>query len=272
MKKNLSRIIFTVLCICLVPVTGLPCTAFMINNNGQPIYCKNMEWLHVPGFWIINKRGVAKTSALLGQEPTDHISWTSKYGSLTFNLVGREFPHDGINEAGLFITTLDGEERAYDAYPEPDSRVPMGPFQWVQYQLDYFSTVAEVIASFQSLRFPKPPENSPVHPQALHFFVGDSKGKCASIEFLDGKMVCHTRWTMPVKALTNNTYDHSIAYYRQYRFQNFFSPIPIPEDPKPSLYRFAVAGDRAKKYRPQRSGPAVDYAFRSDLLGRKSFL
>ena len=260
MKKIISVIIFTVLCICLVPIKGLPSTTFVLDNSGQPVYGKNMDNVHMPSYVIVNKRGVAKTSAIIFQEPdANHISWTSKYGSVTFNFIAREWSHDGINEAGLFIATMPGEGLMLDEYPEPDSRAAMGPLQLVQYQLDNFSTVDEVIASFQSIRPVKPPENSQA--AALHYLVGDSQGNCASIEFLDGKLVCHTGWTMPVKALANSTYDHSIPYFRWFRFLNLFSLIPIPEDNRPSLIRFAVAGDRAKKYSPQRSGPAVDYAF-----------
>ncbi len=262
MKKIISSIIFTVLCICLVPVTGLPCTTFMLNDNGQPVYGKNMEYSHIPAYVMVNKRGVVKTSfPILPQEPNaTQISWTSKYGSVTFNFIAREAPFEGINEAGLFVSSMNGEGLAIDQYPEIDSRTPVGPFQWIQYQLDNFSTVAEVIANLQSMRIARPPQTSS-NANVLHWLVGDSKGKSASIEFLNGQLVCHTGWTMPVKALANSTYDKSIAYYRQYRFQNFFSPVPVPDDPKPSLYRFAVAGDRVKKYRSQSSGPAVDYAF-----------
>lgn len=263
MKKHLSSIIFSIICICLLPVPGLPCTTFVLDNSGQPVYGKNMDWVHIPSYVIINKRGVAKTSMTVPQEPdAKHISWTSQFGSVTFNAIAREFPSDGINEAGLFISIMDGEGLQKDEYPEPDSRSPFMGGQLVQYQLDNFSTVDEVIASYQSIRLAKPPENSPsVHQQAIHFLVNDSRGKCASIEFLNGEMVCHSGWTMPVKVFANNTYDHSIAYFWQFRFLNLFSPIPIPEDNRPSLLRFAVAADRVKKYRPQRSGPAVDYAF-----------
>jgi len=260
MKKIISVLIFTILCICLVPVTGLPSTTFVLNNSGQPVYGKNMDSVHMPAYVIVNKRGVAKTSANLAQEPdANHISWTSQYGSVTFNFIAREWSHDGINEAGLFISTIQGEGLMSDEYPEPDSRAPMGPLQCVQYQLDNFSTVDEVIASFQSIRPAKPPENSTT--PALNWLVADSQGKCANIEFLDGKMVCHTNWTLPVRVLSNSTYKQSIVYFWKYRFRNLFSPIPIPEDNKPSLLRFAVAGDMVKKYRPQSSGRAVDYAF-----------
>jgi choloylglycine hydrolase len=66
---------------------------------------------------------------------------------------------------------------------------------------------------------------------------------------------------MPVKVLANSPYDKSIAYFWQQRFKNFFSPIPIPEEIRPTLDIFALAADRVKRYRPWRSGPAVDYAF-----------
>jgi len=261
--KKMMVMIFIIICMCFVPLTGLACTAFVIDNSGQPLYGKNMDWVHIPSYVIINKRGVAKTSMTAPQEPdAKHISWTSQFGSVTFNAIAREFPSDGINEAGLFISIMDGEGLQKDEYPEPDSRSPFMGGQLVQYQLDNFSTVDEVIVSFQSIRLVKPPDNSSVvHQQAIHFLVSDSRGKCASIEFLQGKMVCHAGWSMPVKVLANSTYNNSIAYFWQYRFLNLFSPIPIPEDNRPSLLRFAVAADRVKKYRPQRSGPAIDYAF-----------
>jgi choloylglycine hydrolase len=252
MKKPMLGVLFSVLCICLLPVAGLPCTTFVLNNNGQPIYGKNADWEHIPGYVVVNKRGVAKTSMFLPIEPdAKRISWTSKFGSVTLTPVARELPFEGLNETGLFISTMglftDTE------YPPPDSRPAMNGLQWVQYQLDNFSTVDEVIASNKNIRI----QDS----RGDHFLISDSRGKCASIEFLKGKLVCHTGWTMPVKVLANSTYNQSIAYFWQQRFNNFFSPIPIPEEPRPSLDRFAVAVERVKKYRPQRSGPAVDYAF-----------
>jgi len=257
--KKMMVTIFISICMCFVPMTGFTCTTFMLDNSGQPVYGKNADWVPpIPSYVIINKRGVAKTSA----EPLAiPISWTSKYGSVTFNLLAREWPFEGINEAGLFISSQSGEGSAKDEYPEPDSRTPMAGMPWVQYQLDNFSTVAEVIASFQSIRIAKPAEIFKTPQMALHWFVSDSKGKCASIEFLDGKMVCHTGWTMPVKVLANSTYDHSIAYFWQNRFLYFFSLFTPIDGLRPGLYRFAVAGDRVKKYRPKRSGPVVDYAF-----------
>jgi choloylglycine hydrolase len=89
----------------------------------------------------LTKRGVEKTA---NTDAFDHnpLTWTSKYGSATFNQHGREFPLGGMNEAGLIVETMvleDGE------YLSPGSRPEVETLQWVQYQLDNFSTIEEVI-------------------------------------------------------------------------------------------------------------------------------
>lgn len=34
------------------------------------------------------------------------LGWTSRYASVTFNQWGREFPMDGMNEAGLVVALV----------------------------------------------------------------------------------------------------------------------------------------------------------------------
>jgi len=72
--KKMMFMILIILCICFVPKTGIPCTGFMLDNNSQPVYGKNTDAPHWPAFAIVNKRGVAKTSPFLPQEPNaEHI-------------------------------------------------------------------------------------------------------------------------------------------------------------------------------------------------------
>ena len=259
--KKMMVMIFIIICMCSVPFTGLACTAFMLDNSGQPVCGKNADAGHIPGFVIVNKRGVAKTSAFLPQEPdAEHISWTSRFGSVTFNCLAREWPHDGINEAGLFMSTLSTTILQQTAYPKPDSRIPFGQYPLVQYMLDNFSTVDEVIASFQSIRIPKPAMNASM-PLAYHLFVADSRGNCVTIDFVSGKTVCHAGQTMPVKVLANSPYDLSIAVLGLFQGFGGFFPIPHPMSDRGSLIRFAIAADMVKKYNPEVSIPAVDYSF-----------
>lgn len=72
---------------------------------------------------------------------------------------------------------------------------------------------------------------------------------------------------MPIKVLTNSTYDKSITMLG--RFQGFGGFLPVPRgsfwmnfSPNTnSLLRFVRAADMLRNYIPQTSGPAVDYAF-----------
>ncbi len=254
MKILLSKCIFISICICFGPAAGQACTTFVLDNNGRPVYGKNMDWTdYGPCSVFVNKRGFAKTSMPVpAEQDAKAIRWTSKFGSVTFNwYYGREFPFEGINEAGLFISAMG---LPATEFPGPDSRPALYAFQWVQYQLDNFSTVEEVIASDQAVR-------PAVQGRGCHFLVGDSSGNYASIEWLDGKMVCHTGDTMPHKVLVNSTYEESIEYLKRFWGFGGFFPIPRPLFYRPPLPRFALAARRVKNYSPQYSGDAITYAF-----------
>ena len=244
------RTLFFITCIffgCLIPKTGQPCTTFCLDKGDQLVVGKNYDEHIGDALVIVNKRNVSKT-ALLNPEwgEGQPASWTSKYGSVTFNNWAREIPFSGMNEAGLVVSAMGLSKTEY---PEPDSRPSVTVGQWKQYQLDNFSSVEEVIASDSYLRILP----STTDPATLHFLVSDSTGDCAVIEFIGGEMVYYTKGTMPVKALTNNTYAESIEYWEK-------GEVPIP-DPYLSVWRFITSADMVKNYDPETSGAAVDYAF-----------
>jgi choloylglycine hydrolase len=175
------------------------------------------------------------------------LSWTSKYGSATFNQHGREFPLGGMNEAGLIVETMVLEDTEY---PSPDSRPEVETLQWVQYQLDNFSTIEEVISGQSQIRIRE------IADPGLHFLVCDRMGNCATIEFIGKKAVYHTKETMPVKALTNSKYAETISYWEK-------NSIPQPDKYK-TVGRFARAANMVKNYDPKTSKAPIDYAF--DIL------
>jgi choloylglycine hydrolase len=247
MKTLTKYLICCLVIICIMPQTGQACSTFCLDYNSQPVFGRNYDWDVDDGLVIVNKRNVLKTSA--AEESS--ISWTSKYGSVTFNQYGREFTHGGINEAGLVVELM---WLSVTTYPSPDSRAGVDCLQWVQYQLDNFSTVAEVIVSDSQIRIVS--NSAP-----LHYLVCDSTGTCASIEFLDGKMVAHTGETMPFKVLTNSTYAQSVAFLKQH--QGFGGPTPLGTTTS-SLDRFARAANMLEHYDPTAAGEAVEYAF--DIL------
>lgn len=181
------------------------CTTFMLKNDKQVVYGRNFDFDFGSGFVVNNQRKIMKYA--LVETEKNIMTWESKYGSITFNQFGKEFPYGGMNEKGLVVEVL---VLTQTKYPDPDNRKVISLLQWVQYQLDVSSTIDEVIASDRFVRISK--EN----PIGLHFFVTDSKGNAATIEFLEGKMICHKGKELPVPLITNNTYDESIAYLKQF--------------------------------------------------------
>ncbi len=197
---------------------------------------------------VVNKRGVSKASRIGLPAMEGPARWVSRYGSLTFNQFGREFPSSGMNEAGLAVELLWLDEARY---PKRDARPALGVLEWIQYQLDNFSTVGEVVKNVERVRISS---RTP-----LHYLVGDAAGGCASIEFLEGRLVAHTGPALPVRALTNDTYASSLAYLSA----NAAAPVPAGSG---SLERFARAARLLDAPAGKENGSAVAEAL--EILGR----
>jgi len=238
-----------ILLIFLVLRASQSCTTFCLDKGDQLVFGKNQDSID-SGLMIVNKRGVLKTAKVNDKEPrvSQPVSWTSQYGSVTFNRFGREQPFGGMNEAGLVVEQMTLFETKY---PGPDLRPYINSGQWIQYQLDNSSMVEEVIASDSKLRI-----TDMLKDPGQHFLVSDRRGNCAAIEFINGKLVHYTEKSMPIKVLSNRAYAECITYWEQ-------SELPI-WDYSDAVKRFAKAADMVKHYNPVTSGPAVDYAF--DIL------
>jgi penicillin V acylase-like amidase (Ntn superfamily) len=95
---------------------------------------------------------------------------------VTFNQYGREMPNGGINDAGLVVEIMWLQQ---SRYPPPDQRPTVSELQWIQVQLDSFSTVAEVVQHLAELRLRS------VYAK-VHYLVCDRQGACVAVELLDG--------------------------------------------------------------------------------------
>jgi len=178
------------------------CTTFSFTaKDGTVVFGRNFDFPVGIGHIEINKRNLRKKSFV--QPPEKTFEWVSKYGSITFNQAGKEFPYGGINEAGLVIELMWHREAVY---PEKDNRYGLSELQWIQYQLDNSETVKEVIRSDAFVRI------SAASVSPLHFLVADADGDVATFEFLNGKMVVHTGNDLPYPVLTNCSYESSLEY------------------------------------------------------------
>jgi choloylglycine hydrolase len=180
------------------------CTAFHWKSSEGSFVGKSYDWHHSSAYLINNKRGVKKKgfSAVPWESGP---AWISRFGSLTFNQYGREFPNGGMNEAGLTVEVLWLNRSEYEA---SDNRPVLNQLTWVQYQLDNFSTVNEVIAALSENRL------SPIQGK-IHYFVCDETSNCAVIEWLKGTAVVHSGSELNPKAITNNSYEESLQNYKK---------------------------------------------------------
>lgn len=222
------------------------CTTLCISTESELVFGKNYDWSISYGLVFVNKKNVEKTALITKGNPA---KWVAKYGSVSFNQFGREFPSGGMNEAGLVVELMWLDDTKY---PEPDDRPTVGStLSWIQYQLDNSATIEDVIASDKLIRIAQ--SSVPIH-----YLLADRSGKCMSVEFLAGKMVYHTGETMMVKTLTNDTYEKSVEYLK--RHEGFGGTEPVKND-KGSLGRFVTACSMVKAYKPEAGKTAVDYGF-----------
>jgi len=240
-------IVVSVLVLAWINLPADACTTFCLHKGSAAVFGKNYDWHFDDGLVMVNKRGVAKTAT----PPPEGVParWTSRYGSVTFNQFGREFPNGGLNEAGLALELMWLDETLY---PAPDPRPALGSLEWIQYQLDNYATVDEVVKNAGRLRVTAEGK--------VHFLACDKGGSCATVEFLDGKPVVHAGASLPVPALTNHTYDESLRFLNAQR-----------KDSRPgsgqilaghgSLQRFARAATRAEAFGSRGDGDPVGYAF-----------
>ena len=231
------------------------CTSFCLENNGYAVFGANYDFVkdHYDGLVVVNKRNVSK-SFTQSDSPGNHVSWISKYGSVSFNFIASQTSWTGMNESGLIIYSMRLEEGSKG--PEPDRRSWILIHYWLQYMLDNFSTIEEIVASdsvmrvYSSGRIP-------------HYLVSDRYGNCATIEFIDGKMVTHSGKFLPVKVLANTSYDRSISEWERILILRK-NGKPVPEKNGSSLGRFITAADRVTAFQPTDSEIAIGIAF--DIL------
>lgn len=106
----MSALVTAVLCCLLLicPLAGPThaCTSFCLDTPDGPVFAVNCD-LFIPGDGLVfvNRRGIAK-EGYLRSTTGEKAKWISEYGSVTFNVPGREFPREGMNEAGLVVSTM----------------------------------------------------------------------------------------------------------------------------------------------------------------------
>lgn len=195
MRASLAAVLL-MLFLSAVPRAAHACSTVFFDKNGQTLIGHNMDWFADRLALVVNKRQVKKHGFVFPNDPT--FTWTSKYGSISLIMEGREITGRGMNEAGLVII----EMALGDTQQSTNSDIPrLSVGQWAQYQLDTSATIEDVIASDKVVR------QSPKEEWQSHFLLWDRTGAVALVEWLEGKMVVIKRDKMSVPVFVNHRYD-----------------------------------------------------------------
>ena len=195
MKVLKSVSIYLLFALISLPLSA--CTVFVLRQENSVMVAKNLDWPVGEGIIVVNRRAVEKTALLPG--PGSPLAWRSRFGSVTFNLLGRGFPLGGMNEKGLVI-----EEANYSP-----SRYPRGTgnqvneSQWIQYHLDTCDTTAAVLERLKQVTI------VPILAR-VHYMICDASGRAAVVEFIDGRARVYTGRDLVVPVMTNTSYRNSL--------------------------------------------------------------
>jgi len=227
MIKTYMNILVLFLAANLLIITPVEsCSTFMLSCDDCLVVGHNLDQeFYTPGMIHINRQGENKRSVSsielsLTNTPTPILEWSSKYGSVTFSLLGRGLPDGGMNEAGLTVSEMAlGESK----FPFSDTLPTMLIHQWIQYQLDMFANVEEVIQNLPNINVQPMATFTPASWANYHALISDSSGDFAIIEFLNKSIIVHRGKTAPVPVLCNLPYKKELKRLENY--QSFWGKI-----------------------------------------------
>jgi len=209
------------------------------------------------------KRSVSRFDLQLTDIQPPILEWTSKYGSVTFSLLGRNLPDGGMNEAGLTVSEMALGE---SVFPSSESLPNMLIHLWIQYQLDNYATVGEVLEHLRDINIEPNSTFSPPASSNYHLFITDSQGSVAIIDFLSGGPRVYTDAAVPVPALCNLPYHRELERLETYRgvlgwVKRYFG--------KARDIRFIKCAEALNAFKSSKGGAPVEIGF--DILARLQF-
>lgn len=252
MKKieQIQQSVIFIILVLLCQTEAYPCTAIHLAADENNIAGVNLDWPTGDGIVVINRRGVLKTAISDPDKSLNPAKWESVYGSVTFNLFGCDWPWSGMNEAGLFGCGL---LLPQTRYPIPDERPSLFMKQWLQYQLDNYKSLDEVLNNADAVRI-RPIGKG----MGLHFLFADRSGDCAVIEFLDHQRFVYHRTSLPIRVLTNEPYHVSVNVAKRFKSHNDKQSFPYGDH---SHGRFLKAAYMLGRGRAESIESAVDNSF-----------
>ena len=223
----MKKYFWTLLFLTTLIQSTYPCSSFVLKNGKTILLGKNFDWTFDKGYIIKNLRNTTKV-AYCTHSGTP-ASWISKYGSITFNQNGKEMPYGGMNEKGLVIEMLWLDDTRFNISVDKEY---LNELEWIQYQLDNFQTVDEVVTNVENLK---------VYPikGKIHYILADTQGKSVIIEYLEGKPKIYEKEANACQAITNKSVVFSEKYIDNIQ--------DIPKKNTSEIYRYHQLENQIKK-------------------------
>jgi penicillin V acylase-like amidase (Ntn superfamily) len=220
MKKS-SKAMLVALSVCAAILWSLPstaCTRVVYQGpNGTILTARSMDWKgDIPANLWIFPRGIDRN----GESGSNTVTWKSKYGSLvtsSWDLASS----DGMNEKGLVGNLLWLAESTYPAIDKNSKTKSLAISLWLQYALDNFATVAEVVDAFAKNEFNVASTHIPGTDifATVHLSVSDATGDNAIFEYIGGNLVIH-------HDRKYNTMTNSPVFDEQLAIMSYWKGIP----------------------------------------------
>jgi len=227
--KKIKSVFFLFSCLFLLScITVSACSVTALEDEDSLIVARNMDWPEPNGLVVMNPKEVKKTAVFVPEEFTP-LTWKSKYGSITFDLLvtvpemgALNSAGGGLNDAGLYVGTFFADDMVC---PAPTGKPAITCIDIVRLLLDTCKTADEALDMLS---------NVDILPLTLndiqitfHYYIIDRAGNCFLIEFppqAKGRMMIHT----PLyKTTTNEFYEMNAVYLSQY--EPFGGNKPIPD-------------------------------------------
>ncbi|GAB6058875.1 linear amide C-N hydrolase [Desulfonatronum parangueonense] len=188
MKSRIRLLAFVSACFLIVATSADACTRAVYQGPYDTVItARSMDWKdEIPANLWLFPRGMERHGAV----GPNSITWVSRYGSIVASAFDISSA-DGMNERGLVANLLWLAESDYADYGPDDKGLSIAA--WVQYVLDNFATVEEVVDALRAEEFVVVSADIPGTDRlaTLHLSVSDAKGDNAIFEYIDGKLVIH---------------------------------------------------------------------------------
>ncbi|QZT37195.1 choloylglycine hydrolase family protein [Halosquirtibacter xylanolyticus] len=226
MKQKLSTILILMVLLMSQTIRTNACTGVkLIAENGDVIYGRTMEW----GAFDLNSRVaiVPQGYTFNGHTPDGNngMTYTTKYGFVALDMLGKDLMADGMNEKGLSIGLFYHPGYAvYPKYNKKNAKNTISSQEVANYILGSFATIKEVKQGMAKVEVVGVVEEAIGITVQAHWMVTDKTGNSIVIEYTGKKLKIHDA---PLGVITNApNYDWHMTNLSNYLNISMFSLKP----------------------------------------------